>query len=101
MRLVNVLRKRLKNVLLKLQIILSILLKIKNICIHLIKRVTKLLFLQIVSLMLRDQKPEVLASASVQRSIEEKERDVNELMAVRRKESEARQEKIRKLTAAR
>lgn len=57
--------------------------------------------LQIISLMLRDQNAEVLASASVQRSDEEKQRDEQELMAVIKKEVEDKQKKMKKHIAAR
>ncbi|KAK7576619.1 hypothetical protein V9T40_012905 [Parthenolecanium corni] len=49
--------------------------------------------LEIVSLMLRDQNAEVLASASVQRSLAEKERDMEELIAARRKDKEEKQKR--------
>lgn len=51
--------------------------------------------------MLRDQNAEVLASASVQRSIVEKQRDEQELMALRKKEIEEKQKKMKKYIAAR
>ncbi|XKL60560.1 hypothetical protein PGB90_007617 [Kerria lacca] len=57
--------------------------------------------LEIISLMLRDQNAEVLASASVQRSIVEKQRDEQELMALRKKEIEEKQKKMKKYIAAR
>lgn len=43
--------------------------------------------------MLRDQNAEVLASASVQRSLAEKERDMEELIAARRKDKEEKQKR--------
>lgn len=51
--------------------------------------------------MLRDHNAEVLASASVQRSDDEKQRDVQELMAVRKKEVEDKQKKLKTHIAAR
>ncbi|XP_065210655.1 protein timeless homolog [Planococcus citri] len=57
--------------------------------------------LEIISLMLRDQNAETLASSSLQRSDEEKQRDLQELMAVRKKEVEDRQKKMKKHIAAR
>ncbi len=46
--------------------------------------------------MLRDQNAEVLASASVQRSIAEKERDQQELLEALKKEHEDKQKRMKK-----
>ncbi|XP_069688768.1 protein timeless homolog [Periplaneta americana] len=57
--------------------------------------------LEIVSLMLREQNPSQLADASISRSVEEKERDEVELLAIREQEIRRRQEKVKKFTGAR
>lgn len=56
---------------------------------------------QIVSLMLREQNPSSLASAAVERSIEEKERDDAELLAIRQSESIEKRKKIQKYAGSR
>ncbi|KAG8233129.1 hypothetical protein J437_LFUL010359 [Ladona fulva] len=52
--------------------------------------------LEITSLMLREQNASKLAVAAAQRSISEQMRDESELVAIRRREMLARQEKVRK-----
>ncbi|XP_033610217.1 protein timeless homolog [Cryptotermes secundus] len=57
--------------------------------------------LEIVSLMLREQNPAQLADAAITRSVEEKERDEVELLAIRQEEIRQRQTKVKKFTGAR
>jgi len=57
--------------------------------------------LEIVSLMLREQNPTELADAAITRSVEEKERDEVELIAIRQEEIRQRQAKLKKFTGAR
>jgi Timeless protein. len=56
---------------------------------------------QIVSLMLREQNPTQLADAAITRTLQEKERDEVELLAIRQEEVRLRQEKVKKFTGAR
>jgi hypothetical protein len=51
--------------------------------------------------MLREQNPTELADAAITRSIEEKERDEAELIAIRQEEIRQRQAKLKKFTGAR
>jgi hypothetical protein len=51
--------------------------------------------------MLREQNPTELADAAITRSVEEKERDEAELIAVRQEEICQRQAKLKKFTGAR
>jgi hypothetical protein len=51
--------------------------------------------------MLREQNPTQLADAAITRSIEEKERDEVELLAIRQEEIRQRQTKVKKFTGAR
>lgn len=57
--------------------------------------------LEITSLMLREQKTEVLASSVTSRSLEEKVKDEAELLNVRHKENTERQQKLKRYTGAR
>lgn len=57
--------------------------------------------LEIVSLMFREQNPTSLASAALQRSMEEKLKDEQELLALRKNESIQKQIKIRNFAANR
>ncbi|XP_075231659.1 protein timeless homolog [Lycorma delicatula] len=57
--------------------------------------------LEIVSLMLREQKPSVLAKSAVQRSFSEKEKDEEELLAFRQAEVQLKQMKVKKYAGAR
>nr|CAD7580143.1 unnamed protein product [Timema californicum] len=57
--------------------------------------------LEIVSLMLREQSPVELASAALQRSSLEKQRDESELLAIRLEETQERFTKVRKYAGAR
>lgn len=57
--------------------------------------------LEILSLYLREQKPEDLANAAPQRSQTEKHKDEAELLAIRHKESTQKTERIRKFAGAR
>nr|CAD7457158.1 unnamed protein product [Timema tahoe] len=57
--------------------------------------------LEIVSLMLREQNPVELASAALQRSSLEKQRDESELLAIRLEETQERFTKVRKYAGAR
>lgn len=54
-----------------------------------------------MSLMLREQNPTELADAAITRSVEEKERDEVELIAIRQEEIRQRQAKLKKFTGAR
>jgi hypothetical protein len=51
--------------------------------------------------MLREQNPTQLADAAITRSVEEKERDEVELIAIRQQEICQRQAKLKKFTGAR
>jgi hypothetical protein len=51
--------------------------------------------------MLREQNPAQLAGAAITRSVEEKERDEVELLAIRQEEIRQRQAKVKKFTGAR
>lgn len=51
--------------------------------------------------MLREQNPAMLASAALQRSVEEKERDEKELLEIRRKEIIEKQNKVKKYAGSR
>lgn len=51
--------------------------------------------------MLREQSPKSLASAAVERSIEEKERDDAELLAIRQYESIEKRKKMQKYAGSR
>ncbi|XP_046687268.1 protein timeless homolog isoform X2 [Homalodisca vitripennis] len=57
--------------------------------------------LEIVSLMLREQNPATLASAALQRSQQEKERDEKELLEIRRREIKEKQAKVKLYTGSR
>lgn len=57
--------------------------------------------LEILSFMLREQKASELASAALQRSQTEKVRDEAELLAIRHRESNQKQDKVRKYAGAR
>ncbi|KAG8264223.1 hypothetical protein J6590_017240 [Homalodisca vitripennis] len=56
--------------------------------------------LEIVSLMLREQNPATLASAALQRSQQEKERDEKELLEIRRREIKEKQAKVKLYTGS-
>lgn len=58
-------------------------------------------WLQIVSLMLREQNPATLASSALQRSVEEKEKDEKELLEIRQREIMEKQSKIKKYAGSR
>lgn len=51
--------------------------------------------------MLREQNPTELADAAITRSVDEKERDEVELIAIRQEETRQRQAKLKKFTGAR
>lgn len=57
--------------------------------------------LEILSFMLREQRASELAQAALQRSETEKVRDEAELLAIRHRETNQRQQKTRKYTGAR
>lgn len=57
--------------------------------------------LEILSFMLREQNPTELASAALQRSQTEKIRDEAELLAIRHKETNQKQQKMKKYAGAR
>lgn len=57
--------------------------------------------LEILSLYLREQKPEDLANAAPQRSETEKLKDEAELLAIRHRELTKKSERVKKFTGAR
>lgn len=57
--------------------------------------------LEIISHLLREQNPSSLASAALQRSMDEKVRDEQELLTIRMTETKERQNKIRQYSGTR
>ncbi|XP_054279540.1 protein timeless homolog [Macrosteles quadrilineatus] len=57
--------------------------------------------LEVTVLMLREQTPKSLAEATVERSVDEKERDEKELLDIRRKEKLEKESKMKKYASAR
>jgi len=57
--------------------------------------------MEIISLMLREQNPASLAQTAAQRSVAEKQKDTEELVAMVQKESSEREARYKKMTASR
>lgn len=57
--------------------------------------------LEIISLLLREQNPSSLASAALQRSVDEKLRDEQELLSIRMNETKLRNNKVRQFSGSR